>query len=275
MTPYFYQLLKVRDPILESEVRNAGLLLVSPDELLVLGGLPRLATRLNLTGAEGQPIRKHLAHIVSYFRDLLSRDRESARPRVMEAMKDLARPSEGALLFMPPQVGIADSPKEEFGRLMRRHLGEEPTPPRPQPAKRVRKKVIKAHDLEKRFGEATLGVNQWPFDCVLIEATHLVVLQALDFGDASPRQLMPRAAGYIPRIDDVRQTHVNADYIVVTSGRQKSALAYANDLLRERGAGVVAVEPSDRGMTFAVRDLEAQLDAIGILPPVNEELVFS
>lgn len=249
-TPYHYTVVRCRDPRVEGEHRNVGLLALVPARRKVW---LRRSVRVSRTGLVGDEA-DFVDALLDALLDEARRVAESGDAAVVHSwLRERAHPSEGSLTFALPALGVADDLEAEIRALRERVLGKSGggTPV----VKKLQKLILRETGYEASFQPRRLsaGPAVWPLSHVADTASGRLAFLALACTQKTPENILDAAFRNVGRIGELSQHHPDLGFVGLVGdaardahGRGRGqAVQRARELLVE--AGVQILPPSADG----------------------------
>lgn len=200
MIPYQYSVVRCRDATVRGEVRNVGLLVVSPAQRKVWLRCRKLESRAHLVGDDAVFVRALLECLEAEAREVA---KEGIAARVQDWLRSRARLTEDAVSLSTPAVGIARDLEREVGRLANAYLGA--TGGGQSAAEKFQSEILRSLNLNQMFKPETLeaGPARWGFPRVLHLERGVLLFNALHFAQKTPEKIIEAAWTNVGRATEV------------------------------------------------------------------------
>ncbi len=255
MNPYHYAIVRCRDAAVRGEHRNVGLLVISPAERRAWLRRGRLDSRAHLVGDDAAFVRALLDMLEDHARELA---REGDPAQVHDWLRSRARPTEDAVSFSTPAMGIAEDLAAEVRRLAEAYLGAAGGGGRTA-AERLQLDVLRQHGLQRAFAprEFPSGPATWRFASVADLSDGPLVFNALQFGQRTPEGIIDAAWDNVGRASEVGHFHPGTHWLTLALGPETgpTGQAFTRAVEVMDAADLNVVEPSERGLTAALARL--------------------
>jgi hypothetical protein len=226
MIPYHYCVVRCLDAALGGEQRNIGLLVVSPAARKSWLRRGALQARAHLVGDEAAFVRSLLDTLEDAARDLA---RQGDPAQVHDWMRSRARPTEDAVSFATPAVGIATDLDHEVRRLACAYLGK-PSGGGRTAAEKLQRAALRGLGIQQRFSPRTFptGPATWKFASVAaLPDGRPLVFNALQFAQREPEGIIDAAWKNAGRAHEVGREHPSTQWITLAMGPSGGATGRA------------------------------------------------
>ncbi len=263
MTPYHYSVVRCRDFAVRGEHRNVGLLVIAPELRKAWLRRGSLQQRAHLVGDDAAFVRA----VLDLLEDEAQEVAKGGAPEVVhEWLRRRAAPSEDSLSLAGPAIGIAGDVGMEVRRLAALYLGKAPARSGANAADRVQLMALRALGVERAFVPAVFkgGPVSWRFPRVHL-GDETLVLQALHFGQRTPKGLLDAAFKNVGRVAEVRHFNPGTSLLTVATGPHEgeTGAAFKRALQVMDHGGLQLVKPDAAVVESALRQHGIGLDEPG------------
>ncbi len=241
MNAYHYSIVRCRDVAMPGELRNVGLLVLSPAQGKAWLRRADVKQKAHLIGDDAAFIRALLDLLATEAKQV-AQSREAAV--VHGWLRARSLPTEDAIFLSPPALGIAQDLETEVRRLRNLYLGKGRSIVRSR-VETFRDSTLRDHGLRDHFVPRRFqsGPATWGFPTVTPDERQPVVLNTLSFDQSKPEGILDAAFRNIGRAGEVSSYHPGVRWITIAAGpgtgKRESAFRRGCRLMEDAGLNVV------------------------------------
>jgi hypothetical protein len=247
MIPYQYSVVRCRDATVRGELKNVGLLVVSPAQRKAWLRSRKLDSRAHLVGDDAAFVRALMECLEEEAREVA---KEGTAARVHDWMRSRARVTEDAVSLSAPALGIARDLDQEVRRLAEAYLGK--TAGGRSAAERVQTDVLRSLNLHQSFKpeEFEGGPATWRFPRVRHLERGVLIFNALQFTQRTPEKLIESAWTNVGRSAEVEHYGHKPVWLTLALGPAggDAGRAFTRALQVMADAELNVVEPTPEGI---------------------------
>lgn len=236
MTPYHYTVVRCRDPRIEGEYRNVGLLALAPTTRQAWLRKAVRGARTGLIGDDADFVDALLDGLLDQAKQLAKTEDAAA---VHAWLRDRARPSEGTLSFTGPAFGIAEDLNAEVRRLREKMLGK--SGGGSNAMKALQTSLLQQTGYASAFEprELLAGPAIWRFSHVADTPHGPLVFVALQLAQKSPENILDATFKNVGRVHELTHYNQGLQFIGLIDGpdtrARGAAVARSQELIVNAG----------------------------------------